>query len=137
VQAQVLEPDAQHRAGGLGGVAVAGVGGVEDVADLALAVLLAAPEQGHVAHQLARVAQDGGEVERVALLRQHCALLLLRKHAAQLVAVAHVEVQVAHHVRIAVDRHQRVEILGRERAEVQPLGGDWVVGSQHRGDASQ
>ena len=97
VQAEVLEADPQHRAGRLRRVPAALVGRIEDVADLALAVLLAAPEQRQVAHELARRCDHGREVERVALRSASVvAPLLLGEHAAQLVAIAHAEVEVAH-----------------------------------------
>jgi hypothetical protein len=67
---------------------VAVVGGVEDVADLALAVFLAGPDEQAVADEVAGVALGDGEVDGVAFVEEGGAGDLLVEEGAGGVEVA-------------------------------------------------
>ena len=128
-----VEAEAEHfgrlrgRSRGRGG------SGLQDVADLALAVLLAGPDQDAVADEFAGVAQGDGEVDGVAFVQEGDAGDLVFEEGAYGVEVAGFPVEVAGDVGPGLVGVQGVEVVGGEGAQQEAVGEDRVVRFEHRG----
>ena len=130
VEAELLEAQPQHLAGGLGRVSVALVVGVQHEPDLTLPVRLASVHEDDIAHHGVAVARLDGQLERVALGLDPVARLA--DHLFHSLTGARLPVQVAHHLRARLDVVQDVDVGLTVGPQQQALGLDRVLGAEHR-----
>jgi hypothetical protein len=104
---------------------------VEDEAELPLAVQRADPVQIDLADDTSRLLKHDGQRRDVPLLREPMAPSALHEQLADLVAVAHPPVEIAHHLGQRVVGGDVVEVAVGERAQQQALGPERLIDLQH------